>query len=512
MITKTKTKMKRTIQLALFTLLGYGVSAQTLENVNLLNTTGLYGSPRYVGMGGAFMALGNDLSALQLNPAAGAVYRNDNFGLALGFQAQTNSTTFLNASQDDNSLDGVFQNIGWVKKFGKNNKFAFSLSYNRLADFNTNYSARGINTYNSSGNIETGFTLGEYWLGAARGLTVNELASAGLLEEASAASADILLTAEDANGDSRVVAFDYVDDATIVNYNYAENGGRSEFNINFGGAANKNFYWGAGIGIPTLNYAVATTLGEAGFADTSYFSSVELSRSNVVDATGINLHAGIIYRPTQALRLAASYQSPTWYKVDEVYSLQAQGYGRDGTILNGTEYIFDDISYGAMTPSIYRLGIATVIGKHAIISSDFEYTDPSKTTLNGKNNNNYEGDEDYYQNETQSTYAFKLGGELRFGPGYVRAGYQHRASNFVDPDNYRTASDSYSVGLGFKKGALGFDIGYVFTSYSQDYLSHPYLAYAVSNGNSVEGFDVDRAVVENKVTTGNLIFGINWSF
>ncbi len=502
--------MKNILKVAFLSLLGYGATAQTLENVNLLNTTGLYGSPRYVGMGGAFMALGNDLSALHLNPAAGSVYRKDNFGLSLGFQGQTNNTMFLNESRSDETIDPIFQNIGLVKKFGPSDKFFFGLSYNRMADFNSVFNVSGVNSYLNDGITETGFTLGEYWLAAANGLTVAELEAAGFIDEASAASADVLLRDEN-NGD-RVIGFDFVDDESNVDYRYSETGSRSEIAINFGGAVSKTFSWGAGIGIPSLSYTNTGTLTESGFADTSYFNSVDLVRSNSVDAYGINLKVGFIFRPIQWFRVGASYQTPSWYNVNEIYTTRVNGYARSGDIFAGNEYIFDDIRYGVSTPSILRAGIATVIGKHGIISADMEYTNPSKTTINGKNNANYEGDEDYYQASTESTIALKLGGELRLGSIYFRAGAQHRASNFISPQDYQTALNIYTGGIGYKKGRFGFDIAYVHSAYSQKYFAHPYLAYGVDNVANQEITNIDRALVKNDITKGSVVLGFNLSF
>jgi hypothetical protein len=502
--------MKNIFKVVFFSTLGFGLTAQTLENVNLLNTTGLYGSPRYVGMGGAFTALGNDLSALHINPASGAIYRNDNFGLSLGFQGQTNSTLFLNNSFEDETIDPVFQNIGLVKKFGKKDKFFFGLSYNRLADFNTSYNTGGVNVYQNNGGIESGFTLGEYWLAAANGFTVQELEANGLIDEASAASADVLL--RDENNDLRVIGFDFVDDASSVNYQFTETGSRSEVAINFGGTLNSMFSWGAGVGIPSMNYTNSTTLTESGYADTSFFNSVDLVRSNSVEARGINLKAGIIFRPVQWLRIGASYQSPSWYYINEIYTTRVNGYARDGSTFAGTEYIFDDISYGVSTPSIYRVGLATVLGKHAIITGDVEITDPSKTTINGRNNNNYERDEDFYQANTESTVSLKLGGELRFGPVYLRGGAQHRASNFVNPDDYQGAVNIYTGGIGYKKGRFGFDVAYMHAAYSQTYLAHRYLAYEVNNGVGQEDANIDRALVKNDITKGSVVLGFNLSF
>lgn len=504
--------MKNIFKIALLSILGLGASAQTLENVNLLNTSSIYGSPRYVAMGGAFTALGNDLSALHINPAGGAVFRHDNFGLSLGFQGQTNNTSFLGQDQDTRTLDVLFQNIGLVKKFGKKDKYFFGLTYNRMADFNSSFNVTGVNAYNMASNgLESGFTLGEYWLAGANGFTVGELEQAGFLEEASAASASILLTDQNTG---EVIAFDYVDDAANVSYNYSETGNRNEIAINFGGEVNKTLYWGGGIGIPTLSYTGSGTLTESGFQDTSYFSAVDLMRSNSVDAYGINLKMGLIFKPTQWLRLGASYQSPSWYRVNEIYTVTTSGYERStGAALAGTEYIFDDISYGVTTPAIYRVGLATVIAKRAIISADLERSNPSNTTLTAKDNSNYEGDQDRYQQNTQKTLALKLGAELRFGPAYLRGGFQHRESNFIDADIIQSDLTTISGGFGYKKGRFGVDVTYIHSNYSASYLAHPYLAFQVDgSGNGIEGGDIDRATVQNEITKGSVVLGINLSF
>ncbi len=495
--------------------LGIVIHAQTMENVNLFNTSGVYGSPRYTAMGGAFMALGNDLSSMSINPAGAAVYRYDNFGMALRFQGQNNSSTFLGRESDFSTFNLIFENIGLVKKFGPKNKMSFGFSYNKLADFNSEFQVAGINRYRNFNGIESGFTLGEYWLAGAYGQTVSELEVAGLLEEASAASADILLT--DSNG--VVIAFDAVDDAANVQYNFDERGRRDEYTFNLAGAENDIFYWGIGIGIPTLHYDNTTTLSESGYADSSYFRSIELVRQNSVDAIGFNMKAGFIFRPFQALRIAASYQSPSWYNVNEVYTTSAVGFGRDGSVLNGIEYVFDDIRYGLSTPAIYRAGVGLVMGKVGILSADVEYTDPSKSTINGKNNNNYESDEALYQSETTETLTVKFGGELRAGKLFFRGGYQYRMSNYKNydpvetPDIYFGSSfNAYSGGIGYKNGDFSVNLSYIHSVYSQQYYTHPYLAYEVNNGNGEENANPNRSILTNDVSKGSVLVGFNVSF
>ena len=49
-------------------------SAQTIDDVMRYSTENLQGTERFQAMGGAFGALGGDLSALNVNPAGSAVF------------------------------------------------------------------------------------------------------------------------------------------------------------------------------------------------------------------------------------------------------------------------------------------------------------------------------------------------------------------------------------------------------------------------------------------------------
>ncbi|MDZ7847089.1 MAG: hypothetical protein U5L96_10120 [Owenweeksia sp.] len=81
----------------------------------------------------------------------------------------------------------MFENLGLVKKFGKDVPLTFSVSYTKMADFNSEYTAMGENRYDSITNM--GSTLGEYWLAGAFNLTIPEMEQNGLFEEASATDA-----------------------------------------------------------------------------------------------------------------------------------------------------------------------------------------------------------------------------------------------------------------------------------------------------------------------------------
>lgn len=492
-----------------------GLSAQSIDNLSLFNSTDLHGSPRYVGMGGAFTALGNDMSALHLNPAAGSVFRKDNFSFSLGFQNRQQQTDFLGNQQEFNDFNFVLGNIGLVKKFGPQNKFYFSVSYQQLADFDNNYTATGENVYQLNGDIETGLTLGEYWRDGALDFTPDELASMGLLEEAS--SLGTVLLTDTTTGFSYPDYF--ADESSTLNYRVEETGGRNEFAINLGGNAEDKFYYGMGIGFTNLNYRKTSTLTEYGYLDTvppvpNVRESI-VNRTNRLDASGINLKFGFIYRPIQAVRLGASIETPTWwYRVSELQSVSVDARLTDGSVFRGTEYLADDIEYAVQSPTIIRAGGAFVIGKFAIISADYEYSNSQNLNLSERDGFDYSDFQQEWRDATQESHTLKGGVEFRFGPTYLRGGYQYRTSYFKEQFEFESARQVYSIGFGYKSGPVGIDLAYNLAQFSGQTYVHPALAYGynLNSGEPIENYDTNRAVMPTETQKGNFVVGMNFSF
>mgnify|MGYP006284903269 CR=1 FL=1 len=495
--------MRKLLALVLPLLVLTGLRAQTIENINLLQTRGLHGTARFTGMGGAFTALGNDFSALHLNPAGAAVFRSDNIGFTLGFQSQRDETNFLGGQNRDSNFKLLWENGGFVKNFGtRSQPVYFSITLNKTADFKSRFSAQGINRYNA--NPESGFTIGEYWLAGVQDLSISQMESFGFFEEASAADATVLLV--DSIG---AFTYDYwPDDASNVRYIYEERGNADELQFSLASRQSDKFYYGVSVAMPYLNYFNRTGLEESGYADSSFFDRVRLNRFNEVNGTGLNLKAGFIAKPVQWFRVGASYQSPTWYWVNEVYSLSVDGFS-GGTSYRGTEYIFDNIRYTVRVPSIYRAGVAFVIAKSAVLSVDYEFSDPSRTTLNSRDGNNYLGAENDYTEAVAATNTLRAGLEYRLGEVYLRGGYQFAESNFIDKDFYQSDREHFSLGAGYKNRDFSLDIAYTWINFNQSFVAHPYL------GDNLTGEGVvnpERTLVRDDVWKGNIIIGASFNF
>ena len=73
-----------------------GASAQSAVDAYNLSQSDLRGTARFMSMGGAFTALGGDLSTLSQNPAGIGVYRKSEVGITVDFN-MTNSKVATSA-------------------------------------------------------------------------------------------------------------------------------------------------------------------------------------------------------------------------------------------------------------------------------------------------------------------------------------------------------------------------------------------------------------------------------
>ena len=90
---------------------GVFLHGQELNEIINYATEELHGSARYQALGGAFGALGGDLSAISNNPASSTVFSFNEAGVTAGLQTNTNETSYFNSlkSSETNSFDIVGQ-------------------------------------------------------------------------------------------------------------------------------------------------------------------------------------------------------------------------------------------------------------------------------------------------------------------------------------------------------------------------------------------------------------------
>lgn len=474
------------VLLSLLALASYG---QTLDDIELFNISNLHGTPRFVGMGGAFTALGNDFSAIHLNPASAAVFRSDQFGLTAGYIHKSGEhRDWFGASDESTWNTFSFENLGLIKRFelggyDSDSYLTLGLSYNKMADFDREYTVYGNNMIDS---FAVG-TLADYWLyeepyaiglNGALGKSINDISN----EAYAAYQAGVLLAGQ---GDTiRDFAFGYGPNQNNISYFRSERGALEESAITLAGQFTEELYVGLSLAFPTFRYNSTDRLRESGLpVDSAPFdaTSYSLLRYNTMQATGFNLKVGLIYRPTQWFRAGASYQSPSWYTVDQIYDFEVTSSFANGDALSSDLLSTNDYSYRIATPSIFRLGTAVIFGKQGLVSVDYQFS-------NSTNNRAYTSGSSYNisdefldeSNEAVDNFfsnrsTIRLGGEYRVTPELsARAGYMFDQSFYSNPEDTRSNTESISFGLGYNNANFGFELAYVNQNYDrQDYV-HPF--------------------------------------
>jgi hypothetical protein len=69
--------------------------AQSVNELIDLFTNNPNGTARFEAMGGAFGALGGDLSSININPAGSAVFNDNEYGFTIGSEKKVNKTVFF---------------------------------------------------------------------------------------------------------------------------------------------------------------------------------------------------------------------------------------------------------------------------------------------------------------------------------------------------------------------------------------------------------------------------------
>ena len=143
--------MNQKLPFVILYLCSFVITAQSLSYADqavLFSTESNFGTARFVGMSGAFGALGNDMSAVDINPAGLAVYNKGEFSTSVTYRDTEINSSFYGNSIYNNDDYFRFSQIGGLNSwdsFGNPDiyKFAFGFNYSVVNHFNNNYVVQG---------------------------------------------------------------------------------------------------------------------------------------------------------------------------------------------------------------------------------------------------------------------------------------------------------------------------------------------------------------------------------
>ena len=214
---------------------------------------------------------------------------------------------------------------------------------------------------------------------------------------------------------------------------------------------------------------------------------------------GYTFRLGMIIRPIQLIRVGASFQLPTYYKLtDEKFTDLSSYFDNASGVPDGNASSPNGIyDYELKTPFRANAHASVILSKLATISAGYEYVDYSSARLDAYDYKFFD-ENDRISQDFQPVHSVKAGAEFRLGSLYLRGGTQYLMSPYTDSRNDASVW-IYGGGLGVRTNGVFFDI-----SYTHSGLSEVYGMYAYQPGSN--------EVSLNQVNGNNLMCTIGLKF
>lgn len=489
--------------------LGWAGSAFAQNEVDALRYTrlGITGSARIQGIGGAQSALGADISTTSSNPAGLGMFRRSEFSISPGLQFNSTQTKVGGFSQATDQNAVSIPHAGLVISNRANDESSdwtganFGVSLTRLNNYNQRLSYTNTATSDQS-------TIVEYFAEQAnkKGVTLDDLNTEfnnGFTTlEGLAFGAYLIDVEEDDNGNEVVVPL-FRGGEILEREDIKRSGSQNQFDFGVGTSYKDKLYLGASIGIVTSNFTQESIYRESETDATTAFTDLELRDEFTTRGAGINLKVGVIGRPTDALRLGLTLQTPTAYTFTDTYQRSLYASFDDGPTESAVE-LPGEFTYNMTTPFRATLGAAGFIGKYGFVTADVEFVDYGNIKFS-ETEDDFASVNDYFNDvnsRISSTYKsavnYKIGAEGRFDVFRLRAGFAHTG------DPYNNASfdgsiNSYSAGAGVRLKNYYADLAYIRSSGNSRYSP-----FTLDNG------DEPVVDIDEKLSTVMLTIGYNF--
>lgn len=463
--------MKKYIYFLLAGLTFSFAQSQDITDALRYSQDNLNGTARFRAMGGAFGALGGDLSAININPAGSAVFSNNQMALTLSNYSTKNNSNYFgtNASENNNSID--LNQAGGVFVFKDRNpnsnwkKFSLAVNYENTNNFDNSVFSAGTNPTNSIAN---------YFLSYANGVPLSDLED---------------LNYEDLNngGQQAFLAYQgYVINPVTNNENntlytsnvaaggdyYQENsivstGFNGKLSFNAATQYKDKLYLGINLNSHFTDYTQSSSFYEdnsnpLGLNDE--VTSLRFDNDLYTYGTGFSFQVGAIAKVSDEIRLGLAYESSTWYKLNDeltqkLVTVRSNSSGSlppddvDPQVTNVYE------PYKLQTPSKLTGSFAYVFGKTGLISIDYAIKDYSSTLFKPENDSYYRDVNSYMNSVLNKTGELRIGAEYKIKEWSLRAGFRNEQSPYK---NKTTVGDlkGYSGGLGYNFGSTKVDLSY----------------------------------------------------
>ena len=464
-------------------------------NNTLISTSDLFGTSRFVGMGGAMGALGADISTISSNPAGLGMFTKNEMSVTAGASWLHNNTADGIAG-----TFGQFNQIGAVASFkgtGKLRNINLAFNYQKKADFNHSFFGE-THTLASWADQLNGLAGEAYdnrnYLYGNPDSYYNTLY---YLAETSGLFDDVIIKSSDDPNSTLAVT----------------RGSLSAYELNLSTNLDNRFFFGLTLGFDNLEYRRGTDYWEQRTDELGQIQDFGYVNEQVISGTGFNLKFGTIIRPfeSSSFRFGITVETPTWYDLKYIddQSLTTKYYWDDKAGMAfydptpgqyHTHYVYDlsdsyinYLEYSLTTPWKVRAQMGSTVSTRFAWGLEYEFANyPGTSTRYPSEYGGTTVDRDFKDiTATMLSPQHTLRAGVEFKPVSalsLRAGYNYITStttpdSYWDPyfsDNalayptgldYMTLSDTHIVtcGLGYRYKWFYADLAYKYRNQTGRY-------------------------------------------
>jgi hypothetical protein len=431
---------------------------------------------RIKAVGNAGTAVGGDLSNISGNPAGLGFFTRSEFSVTPEYDNSKTTSNYLGQSSSAtrnkvnlnnaslvlyNQLSkprGADKNKGWLS-------VNYGVAFSRTSNFNQNIHYGGTNGSNSINNYFAD-QANQFGLGP-EGSLIDASNAQHLIDEYN------LGTTPPSTEYRSNTLFGGPDKLNVAQEGFiTRNGGLSAVDFSVGANYSNKLYLGLSLSFTDINYDSFSTFYEDGSlsrleggADVTRNYTSAYSQNQVTRGTGFTAKLGVIYKPVEAVRLGATFTSPTFYNIDDTYNEGiASSINNEATVSqNSGNY---SLNYNLRTPLKLAGGAAVFIKNFGFITGDVEYVDYTTTHLSSNPDYNADvQDNPDIKGLYKSAINAHVGAEARLTSFFLlRGGYGIQGDARKD-----NGSDikTTSGGIGLRFGAYYVDATYAHSTGTQ---------------------------------------------
>jgi hypothetical protein len=466
------------------------LNAQTVSDALAFSTENINGTARYQSMAGAFGALGADMTGFTVNPAGSALFLNNQMGFSLSTNTKNNDANYYNSFYSNSKTKLNLNQAGMVFVFKNRNtnddwkKISLGINYENTYNHNNQFIAFGTNPTNSISNYflsyanaNSSLNQGGILLSSIENSTYYQLPYAD--QQAFLGYEGYIINAADENNANNTV---YTSNTPIGGNYYQEytetvTGSNGKLAFNIGTSYKDKLYFGLNLNSHFVNYQKSTVFYEdnENLNNNTYdLVAVRFDNNTYTYGSGFSFQMGAIAKLNQNVRLGLTYDSSTWYNLNDeikqnlitLINDNSAGIATGTTTINpdSNNYIIYD-TYRVKTPAKVTASIASVFNKKGLLSLDYSFKDYSNIVYSIERDSRNAFINSDINNNLKGVSQIRVGGEYIIDNVSIRAGYRFEESPYADKSILGN-TNGVSAGVGFKFGGTKLDFS--FATSSQD--------------------------------------------